>query len=97
MCIREFVSVLLFSVYPLIYGSSGTVDRYLSRLRLKVSTEHPVIFLISFGSVLNNLGPFTPKLLYLTILKCLDALELTDGTEQFRPLRGCQTYDTCMI
>ena len=92
MCIRELLSDLLFSVYPVIGGSSGTVDRYLSRLHLKASTEHPVLFLIYFGSVLKSLGPLTPKLLYLTVWKCIDPLELTDGTEQLRPLRWCQTY-----
>ena len=92
MCNTEFDSALLHSVYPLIFGSSGTVARYLSRLRLKVSTEHPVIFLILIGSMLKSLGPLTPKLLYLTVWKCLDPLVLTDGTMQLRPLRGFQTY-----
>ena len=92
MCIKELDSALLRSVYPLISGSSGTVARYLSRLRLKVSTEHPDIFLIFIGSVLNSLGPLIPKLLYLTVWKCLDPLVLTDGTMQLRPLRGFQTY-----
>ena len=59
---RLFVSAHLWDMYPGIWGSSGTVCRYLSRMHLKFSTEQRVTFLTLMGSELNNLCPRTGRL-----------------------------------
>ena len=62
MSSRLFVSARLWDMYPCIWGSSGTVCKYLSRMHLKSSTEQRVTFLTSMGSELNNLCPRTGRL-----------------------------------
>ena len=62
MCSRLFVAARLWDMYPGIWGSSGTVCRYLSSMQLKSSTEQRVTFLTSMGSELNSLCPRTGRL-----------------------------------
>ena len=66
------------------------MERYLSSLCLKASTEHPDKFRMWAGSVLNNLGPLIPKLASLIDCICLEVLRFMAGTVQERPLRGFQ-------
>ena len=46
-----FESALHKAVYPQTCGSSGMVDRYVSRRLLNMYTWQPVMFLISLGRV----------------------------------------------
>ena len=71
-----------YGIRDLTLGSSGTDIRYLSREALKLSTEHPVIFLIDFGMELKSLGPFTDRLANLILWIRVVAVVLTWGTRQ---------------
>ena len=69
-------------------GSSGTVERCLSSACLKVSTEQPVRFLTSGGSVLNSRGPRIANEFSRAFLITAGGAFETVGTMHERPLRG---------
>ena len=94
---RLLVSALLWDVYPGIWGSSGTVHRNLSSVRLNWSTEQPVVFLTSAGRALNSLWPRMARLASLSFCSRHGAFLDTLGMMHSLPLLGCDWAVTLFL
>ena len=82
--IRELVAAAL--CLPTTVGWSGTWDSQLSRLALKVSTVPPCMSLMSLGSKLYSLAPFTCRDDSLAFLTAAADPETIGGTNTVLPL-----------